>query len=125
MQIKLSKNQWEAIGVKAKWLKSAQANHSSLQEFWQIVLKQIGGNKYADNDPLRSYSEFHMYDVYGECWVQVYYDESHNSIRMEKYYQSEFLQNEFGKFILLPIDVKNPSQMVNKIKSILEKWKTE
>ena len=123
MKIKLSKAQWEGIGKKAGWITAEQYDPKKVKAY-ELILNAIGGSRFrSGGSSMRDYTEFHVYDVYGEAHIQIGFDEKTGAIRIEKYYDSEFLQNEYGNVGHVVFDIENPHSTISIIKSKIEKMK--
>lgn len=60
-------------------------------------------------------------EAFGSSWIQIYVVAFYNDIYVEKYYDSEFLQEEYGKRIKVSWTTKE--DMVEKISSIIDEMK--
>ena len=59
-------------------------------------------------------------ETLGTCYVNVYYKRSENKIKIDKYYESESLQDSLGKSLEVDINKDNPDVTVATIIKILE-----
>jgi len=69
--------------------------------------------------------EIPFYDLYGEAYLNLstsHVDDSAQMIRVEKYYESEFLQDEYGTVKNIPINWDNPKETINTILNIIKQW---
>lgn len=143
MKIKLSKSQWEGIGKKAGWIKLAQGRmdrnelESDINK-QQIIEKtyrtraleelftSIGGNRFksSSGDIKKDHVEIRT-EALGTAYIQVSYDEGRDVIRIEKYYDNETLQNEYGEIMNLPFKPHEPdkTKMMNNVKEIINRMK--
>jgi hypothetical protein len=143
MKIKLSKTQWEGIGKKAGWIKLAQGRmdrnelendidkQQTLEKTYRTraleeLFTSIGGNRFksSSGDIKKDHVEIRT-ETLGTAYIQVSYDEGGNAIRIEKYYDNETLQNEYGEIMNLPFKHHEPdkSKMIDNIKRIINEMK--
>ena len=70
----------------------------------------------------KDYVEFEFYDVYGEAYIQVSFSEKDHTFRIEKYYENEMAQDDYGEIVNVPFDVTNVEKTLDSINGIIESW---
>jgi hypothetical protein len=126
MKIKLSKNQWAFIGKKAGWMKSAYDENllNVLPKAWATVINDLSkrlGKEVNGNSPrMLSRNIEWMDEALGQSYVQIYYDETSNSMCVERYYENEFQQEEHGRVLRWTFDPANVNAMVEKAVAAVE-----
>ena len=71
-----------------------------------------------------NYSEFETETAYGTAYIQVHFDQKTEMIRVERYFESEFVQDEYGTAKLIPINYANPQITATAIQSTIKALQT-
>lgn len=88
----------------------------------KMIFDALPGNS-NKADRITSYAkELPFYDVFGQAYLAISFNTPKDSMRIEKYYDSEFLQDEYGTVKTIPINWDNPQDTINKILSIIQTW---
>jgi len=100
-------------------------NSPSQIKIIKLIFESLPGDlRNADRVPLFS-KEIPFHDVYGEAYLSMsikHVDNSAQMIHVEKYYESEFLQDEYGTVKNIPINWDNPQETINTILNIIKQW---
>ena len=71
-------------------------------------------------------AEMMFEDLMGTCYIQVFYDEWHGkhqpAFKVQRYYENEFVDQEYQKTIPIPVDFGNPNETFDQIKHIIDIW---
>jgi hypothetical protein len=67
-------------------------------------------------------AELSMYDG-GECYIAISYSYWTNEFIVEKYYDSEFLNDSFGKSFRISVNLDNPDDTILKVNKAIDKCK--
>ena len=108
------------------WYKKASNYIETLKQVKKCLMKAyklIGRGNWQDarvgGNP--SFEFVDEADPRGTSYIQVYYNEHDNTIGFSKYYESEFMQDEYGKDLQIPFD---PETCVESILSTVENLKS-
>lgn len=70
--------------------------------------------------------EIMIEDLFGTAWINIsyskWYKKCQSAILVEKYYEKEFVQDEYGEAIPVDIDWQNPQNTIDRINAIVKKW---
>ena len=64
-------------------------------------------------------------DVRGESWYTVSHVRDSNQIHVERYFENELMQNNYGQVKEIPFDGTNPTQTLNLIEETLREFEDE
>lgn len=65
--------------------------------------------------------------IQGDAWIQAYHDRFNfdgyqkSHINVNKYYDSEFMQDEYGRSIDVDIDINNPQMALQNVKNAIQR----
>ena len=125
MKIKLSKKQWEEIGKTTGWLNKT-ANSFGLNDqqlkILEIIFNAIPGKEGKDRTTGKITSKEVMDEAMGTMYIQTYYYKD-EMMAVERYYDSEYLDQQYHKTIKIPINWDNPQETSSKILDTIEKLK--
>lgn len=108
--------------------KFASSPLNSKTQAWQTILKNLGRGsikKSQTGQIMKDNIEMHVDDLAGDAWIQISYDEwqtPDKQIRIEIYYDSEMMQNEYGKITKVPFNIENPQESIDIINGIIREW---
>jgi hypothetical protein len=129
IRIKLSKIQWGEIGKKAGWIKTAHIDeykkNLNLPKIWENI-----PGKLTKTEKITTYSVEQLYEdpLFGTAWISISYDEwyrpNQDAFRIEKYYDLEQMQDEYGKVIFVLPNWDNPNETILKILEAINQLKS-
>lgn len=127
MKIKLSQKQWELIGSKAGWLKSAQFQWLLSDEKQKILLKifkSLPGNL-QKADTIANYSIEEKDEALGDRYIQTSFSSDKNAFIVDRYFENEVQQDMYGKTIQIPVNWENPQETINLIIKQIEQLRKD
>lgn len=113
------------------WYKIAQGSKFKKEEIVKKIFLGFEGGRLEQGNQVSDWSrEWAFYDE-GEAYVQIYFREDWETqtsyFGIEKYYNSEFMNEMLGKSMKITIDYENPENTLNQINNALKslgvKWK--
>lgn len=122
MKIKLSRTQWQRIGKKAGWIKTSDWLLSEDKTKILLSIFDALPGKLTKTEKVTSYSKEIHDEALGMVYIQIYFNSDENAMGIEKYYENEFLQEDYGQSRLIPVNWQNPQETVKQIKFLIEKW---
>lgn len=93
---------------------------------YQYIINHINKGEIHRNQNghmMKDYVEMHVDDLAGDAWIQIGYSEwgdMEKPMYVEIYYESEFLQDEYGKIQRLPLDIEDPQKTLSQINVMIE-----
>ncbi len=91
-----------------------------IAKIYNQFLDELGGNRYKSGRYFEDYTEFTFEDN-GTYYIQVVFKKDTMSIRLEKYYENEFMQDEWGKAISVPFYPDDLAKSVDVTRRGIEK----
>lgn len=126
MKFKLSKSKWEQIGNNTGWIKKSQEFAWLLSpeksKILQKIFNALPGKLKKTNRITTDYKEIDFDDLAGQAYISMSFNSDKNSMHIEKYYESEFLQNEMGEVFSIPVNWNSPQETINKILTQINSW---
>jgi len=110
---------------KAQYYELSDKDQAILDIFGGLVgdPRESGGDSGRGSGRIRDKSvEYQFDDVQGLAYINVWLDFWENRIAIQLYYDSEFMDNEYGKTNYVPINYENPQETTSKVNSIVESW---
>jgi hypothetical protein len=106
-----------------KIIKLAQTTDPKILETLEDIYSALGGNRWRSpsGTVVNDYVEIRT-EALGTAYIQIRYSEIENAMVIEKYYDNENLQNEYGSTVSIPF-VPDSKQMIAKISGIVSKLK--
>lgn len=129
--IKLSRSEWENIGRQAGWLSVfsyrvplwGDSERISEQGRQYIeILRSVGIGEFKQGSDVFSSSIELMDDTMGTAYIQVFMDSKSETpaVIVDKYYESELMDERLGKKVSVPIDLNDISGSANRIRQAIE-----
>jgi hypothetical protein len=121
--VKMSRADWERIGKQAGW-----ASDEEIARRVKFVNRLVGDLKQAFGgsvmDTRKAYKYFEVAsENNGRMYVQVYYNADNESFGVERYYDSEVMQDEYGKSLEVPAYLndydKTSKEVFQKVQDLL------
>ena len=123
MKIKLSRTQWETVGKKAGWIKQAQSVPPSDPQKQRKILQTIFNSLPGHTNQMSTYAkELPFNDTMGDAYAAISLNQDKTSIHVEKYYENEMAQDEYGEVKNIPLDWNNPNNTITTILNIINVW---
>lgn len=101
------------------------AEVNPIHQAYGMVLRQIErGDRYKSGTGriTRDHINISFYAAVGSAHIQVFFDESSNTIGVHKYYDNEMINDEYRAEKSIAIDVSNPSSTAATINTIINHW---
>jgi len=123
MKIKLSKSQWSFIGKQTGWLKLAQSVPPPDPQKQRKILQTIFDSLPGHTNQMSTYAkELPFNDTMGDAYIATNLNQDKTSIHIEKYYENEMAQDEYGEVKNIPIQWDNPTLTITTLLNIINVW---
>lgn len=106
------------------WILTPQQTNI-LKQIWKQIAAFPNIKLHTTDRITTQSAEIWFHDLYGEAYISISFNSDKNAIYIDKYYDNEFLQDEYGQVKYVPIQWDNPntvSQTISNLKSIIDMW---
>jgi hypothetical protein len=86
------------------------------------IFESLPGESNNADRPTKLAKELAFHDAYGEAYLALSFNEERSAIRVEKYYENEFIQDEFGKVKYVMVNWEDPKETISIITNIIKAW---
>jgi len=84
------------------------------------IFDNMQGRRYSPMGLIVSDSvEKMVEDIQGTAYVSVSYSEFEDEIVIEKYYESEYMNDEYGRVYKVKMNYDNPQETINKVNKLI------
>ena len=105
--------------MSSHWYKIAMDLNKRSQGL-KLIYDSLPGDRTKTDRITNDSVEKMVEDVQGTCWIQVYYREWHapgqDAIGVEKYFENEYMQDEYGKTKFVIPNWDNPQETLEQVK---------
>ena len=130
-KIIISRKEWERIGRHQKWLTAtfmpawASTDQKELEKQSKAILdifRSIGVGRLSIGDSIMNTNIEIMDESVGTFYVQAFMKSEADvpTVTIDKYYESERMQNEYGKVVDVQIDLSNVQSSAKSIRSVID-----
>jgi hypothetical protein len=90
----------------------------------QKIFDAIPGKEGKDHTTNKTTSKEILDEAMGRMWIQAYMDSDMNSMKVSRYYESEYLDQQWAKTLKIPINWEKPQETVSQILAAFQSLKT-
>ena len=94
---------------------------------YDSIISLLPGYRFrSDRSKLNDYVEETFTSLYGEAYIQIRYDNNNPTpqLAVEIYFDRESAANEYNKTLFVPLNIKNPAETLNNVKTTITKLKS-
>lgn len=123
-QKEMKMNLYESLKKELKNIKVAQSEDDiakAKQYIFESFMERNGGRPHARNGGRIVYVEItDEASPQGTSYIQIYAKDGSLDMCVERYYESEFAQDEYGSTTCVPINFNNPDETVLAIEKVMQ-----
>jgi len=118
-----------ADGVYSEYshLLTMAAHISDLDKMLMLAKLMKDLKKHFPNGKIETSSNYHSFEMMdeamGTCWIAISYDKWNQELYIDKYYESEYLNNQNAKNTRIPCEFENYDSMKNNAIAAMEQMK--
>ena len=119
--VTISKSEWQLIGKQTGWIKKAELSYEKEEKRKSIIIRKILDS--IDGERGERSVEIGYDDPLGESYIQASIPYDKTRIKVQKYFENEFVNNMHGMEKDIVIDFNNPMTTIEQLKETIENMK--